>query len=99
MAAFEFGHNRLGGFGPDKGFGAGIVLGEISIDSGLQVDDRAEDASAAALPGYLGKEVLHRIEPGGRGRGEVERPAPMARQPSQHPRFREGRLFGCLWVA
>src|SRR5947209_19025902 len=57
-AAVEFGQNRVGGFGPDERFGSGIVLGEISIDSGLQVDDRAEDASAAALPGYFGKEVL-----------------------------------------
>src|SRR5438270_9432697 len=80
-AAVEFGQNRVSGFGPDERLGAGIVLGEISIDSGLQVDDRAEDAAADALPGHLGKEVLHRIEPGGRGRGEVERPAPMARQP------------------
>ena len=99
MAAFEFGHNRLGGFGPDKGFGAGIVLGQISIDGGLQVGDRAEDGAADALPRHLGKEVLDRIEPGGGGRGEVEGPARMARQPGQHPRLREGRLLGCLWVA
>jgi hypothetical protein len=37
-----------------------------------------------ALPRHLGKEVLHRIEPGRRGRGEVKGPARMARQPSQH---------------
>ena len=36
----EFGQDRIGGFGPDEGFGTGIVLGEISIDCGLQVDER-----------------------------------------------------------
>ena len=80
----EFGQNGLGGFSADEGFGAGIVLGEIRIDGGLQIGDRAEDAAADALPGHLGKEVLDRIEPGGRGRGEVEGPARMARQPGQH---------------
>ena len=75
------------------------MFGEISIDGGLQVSDRVEDAAADALPGHLGKEVLDGIEPGGRGRGEVEGPARMTRQPGQHPRLREGRLLGCLWVA
>src|SRR5437868_3273283 len=63
---------------------AGIVLGEISIDGSLQVGDRAEYATADALAGHLGEEVLDRVEPGGRGRGEVEGPARMARQPGQH---------------
>jgi hypothetical protein len=42
--------NGLGGFGPHERFGAGIVLGEISIDGGLQVGDRVKDAAADALP-------------------------------------------------
>src|SRR5262249_26934007 len=62
----------------------GIMLGEISIDRGLQVGDRAEDAAADALPGHFGEEILDGVEPGGRGRGEVEGPARMARQPGQH---------------
>jgi hypothetical protein len=73
-----------GGFGPDEGFEAGIVLGEISIDGGLQVGDRTEDAAADTLPGHLREEVLDGIEPGGRGRGEVEGPARMTGQPGQH---------------
>src|SRR5215472_11641423 len=80
----ELGQDDLGGFGPDEGFGAGVVLGEISIDGGLQVDDRAEHTTADALPRHLGEEVLDRVEPGGRGRCEMEGPARMARQPSQH---------------
>ena len=60
------------------------MFGQISIDGGLQVSDRAEDAAADALPGHLGEEVLDRIEPGGRGRSEVESPTRMARKPSQN---------------
>ena len=73
--------------GLDKGFGAGIVLDEISVDSGLQVGDRAEDAAADALSRHLRKEVLHGVGPRGRGRGEVKRPPRMACQPGQHFRM------------
>jgi hypothetical protein len=64
--------------GPDEGFWAGVVLGEISIDGGLQIGDRAEDAAADALARHLGKEVLDRVEPRGRGRGEVKGFSPTA---------------------
>jgi hypothetical protein len=43
----------IGGFGPDEGFGIGIVVDEISIDGSLQVGDRAEDTAADALSGHL----------------------------------------------
>ena len=69
--------------GPDEGFGAGIVLSEISVDGGLQVGDRAKDAAADALARHLGEEVLDGVEPRGRGWGEVKGPARMARQPGQ----------------
>ena len=59
------------------------MLGEISIDGGLQVGDRAKDAAADALPRHFGEEVFDGVEPGGRGRGEMEGPARMARQPTQ----------------
>ena len=60
------------------------MLDEISVDGGLQVGDRAEDTAADALPGHLGKEILDSVEPGGRGRGEVEGPTRMTAQPGQH---------------
>ena len=75
--------NGVGRFGPDEGFGAGIVRGEISIVGGLQVGDRVEDAAADAPLRYLREESLDPIESGGRGRGEVEGPALMACQPGQ----------------
>jgi hypothetical protein len=36
------------------------------------------------LSRHLGEEVLDRVEPGGRGRDEVERSARMARQTGQY---------------
>jgi hypothetical protein len=47
----------------------GIVVGEIGIDRD-QVGDRAEDATADALPRHFREEVLDRVEPGGRGWGK-----------------------------
>ena len=38
------------------------MLGEISIDRGLQVSDRAEHAAVDALPGHFGEEILDGIE-------------------------------------
>src|ERR1700756_4475925 len=93
-AAVEFDQNGLGRLGPDEGFGAGVVLREISIDGGLQVGNRAENATADALPRHLREKVLDGVEPGGRGRGEVEGPARMTRQPGQHP----GMLVGGIVV-
>jgi hypothetical protein len=58
------------------------------------VDNRAENAAAETLPRHLGEEVLHRIEPGRRGRDEVEGPARMARQPGQYL----GMLVGSVVV-
>ena len=36
------------------------------------------------MPGHFGEELLDGVEPGGRGRREVEGPARMTRQPGQH---------------
>src|ERR1700741_5553598 len=62
------------------------------MDCRLEVDNRTEDAAADALPRHLGEEVLYRIEPGRRGRGEVKGPARMARQPGQHFRMFVGGI-------
>src|SRR6516164_5968540 len=84
LQAVKFCEDGVCRLGPDERFWVSIVLGKVGVDSALQVDDRAEDAAANALPGHLGEEVLDRIEPGGRSRGEVEDPARMTGQPSQH---------------
>ena len=72
--------------GPDEGLAIGIVFLDEAIDGGLKVDDGAEDAALQPSSGQLGEEALDGVEPGGRGRGEVECPAGMAGEPGAHPR-------------
>jgi hypothetical protein len=45
--------------------GAGIVLGDIGIEGGLQVGDRPQGAMADPSPGHRGKETPDSVEPGG----------------------------------
>ena len=49
-----------------------IGFGEEAVDGGLEIDDAFEDAVLELLPGQFGKQALDGVEPGGRGRGEVE---------------------------
>jgi hypothetical protein len=58
------------------------VLFEEAVDRGLQVGDRPKDA--ALEPALCGgrEEALHRVEPGSRCRGEMERPSRMTFEPS-----------------
>jgi hypothetical protein len=62
----------------------GVVVVEEAVDGGLEVGDGSEDATLEAALGQDGEKALDGVEPGGRGRGEVECPAEMARQPSPH---------------
>jgi hypothetical protein len=61
---------------------AAIVFGEMAVDRGMEVDEGIEDAALQAAAGECGKEPLDGVEPGRRARGEVERPARMAAEPS-----------------
>ena len=58
--------------GPGEGLRIVIGFGEVSVDSSLEIDDAFEDATFEPLPGQLGEETFNGIEPGGRGRSEVE---------------------------
>ncbi len=49
-----------------------IGLGDKTVDGGLEVDNRSEDAPFQAPLGKLGEESLDGVEPRARGRGEVE---------------------------
>ena len=71
-----------------------VGLGEEAVDGGLQIDDGSEDAALEAALGELGEEALDGIEPGCRGRGEVEGPARMPGEPLAHL----GMLVGCVVV-
>ena len=57
---------------------------EEAVDGGLKIDDRTEDAALQTTQTQCGEEAFDRIEPRGRSRREVERPARMTRQPFPH---------------
>jgi hypothetical protein len=69
---------------PMEGLRLGIVILEEAVDGGLEVGDGSEDAAFETALRQDGEQTLDGVEPGGRGRGEVERPARMARQPLAH---------------
>ena len=78
--AFDSGEDALWIGGPYEGLGIGVCLGDEVVDGDLQVNDGSEHASLEATARELGEEAFDRIEPGCRGRGEVERPAGMPGQ-------------------
>ena len=53
----QLGDNLLGRGGPDERLGVGVVLGEVAVDRGLQIDQRMEDAAVEAAPGQWEKKV------------------------------------------
>ena len=76
---------------PCEGFWFCVGFGEEAVDGGLEVDDGSKDAAFQATPGQLGEEAFDRIEPGGRGRREVE--------DERGCRSSQARTLGCLWAA
>ena len=81
----------VSGLRPGEGFRRLVVLGEVAVDRGLQVDDRAEHAAFEAPAGQgREEEPLDGIQPGAGGRREVEGPARVTGQPGTH--------LGCLWA-
>ena len=49
---------------PDEGFGiAGVVFADETIDGGLEIDKRMEDAVLEPPPGQFSEETLDGIEP------------------------------------
>jgi hypothetical protein len=61
-----------GGLGPGEGLGVIVVLGDVTVDRGLEVGDRVEAAAFEPAPGERREEGLDGVEPGARGRREVE---------------------------
>ena len=64
MVQGEFGPDRLGGGGPDKGFRVPVGRSDVAGDGRFEVDNRVEDAPLQALSGKLGKEAFNGVEPG-----------------------------------
>src|SRR3954447_8974896 len=67
-----------------KGFGLSLVSARYRFDGSLEIDDAFEDAAFEPLPGQLGEETFNGIEPGGRGRSEVEVEPRMPLEPGAH---------------
>ena len=80
--ALDFGEDGFGGGCPDVGFGIGVVGVEVCLDAGDQVGHAAEDSAAQVLVGQVAKPALDLVEPGRRGRGEVQVKPLVPLQPS-----------------
>ena len=80
----HFFDDGIGVGGPGEGFGVVVGFGEVSIDGGLEIDDAGEDAALQSLPGQFGEEALDGIEPGRRGRDDVEMEPGVPFEPGQH---------------
>lgn len=63
MPSGDLGDDAVGVGGPDEGFGLGVVLGEVAVDGGLEVDQGVEDATLQAPSGQGGEEGLDGIGP------------------------------------
>jgi len=76
--------NVVGIGGPGDGFGFAVVFADVSLDGGLQVDQRAEDAALQSPADEGGKEGFHRIGPGAGSRREMKHPAGVLGEPGAH---------------
>ena len=81
VPSFDGGDDLVWVLGPGKGLGALVRLAEEAVDGGFEFFVGPEDAALETLLGKFGQESLDGIEPGGRGRGEVEDDAGMAFEP------------------
>lgn len=68
--------------GPDEGLGVGIVVLQVFHNGAVELRDALEDAAADAVSGDLGEEPLNHVEPGSRGRREVQMEAGMRFDPA-----------------
>jgi hypothetical protein len=61
-----------------------IVLAEVAINRGLEVDERMENAALQSPTGERCEEGLDRIGPRAGGRCEMKHPARVPSEPSAH---------------
>ena len=81
MPSVDLFDDAVGIGGPDEGLGALVVLVEVALDRGLEVDQGVEGAALQAAAGQRGEEGLDGVEPGAGGRREVEGPARVPSEP------------------
>ena len=85
----DFFEDFVSGLGPDEWFGVGVVFFQILHDGVLQLGDAFEGATSNTVSGDLGEEAFDHVEPGRRGRREVQMKARMRLEPA----FDGGRLM------
>src|SRR5665213_2213832 len=79
--------------GPFEGLWHLISLGDEAVDGGLEIDDGSEDATFQSLLGQLGEVTFHGVEPGARGRCEVEDEAHVPPEPTPYLGMLMGRVI------
>lgn len=84
------GVDLVGVGGQDEGLGLLVVIGDETVDCGLEVDDALVDPALEAASGEDGEEALDGVKPTGRGESEVKRPARVA----AHTRYHLWALVG-----
>ena len=84
MPSMDLRDDAVGIGSPDEGFGFAVVLAEVSVDRGLEIDQRVEGAALQPPPGERGEEALDRIGPGAGGGHEMKRPARVPGEPGTH---------------
>src|SRR5271154_5481907 len=81
MPSFDGSDDFLRVFGPGKRLWSLIMLGQVTVDGGLEIDNALEHAALEPAPGKNSKKSLDSIKPGGGCRREVEGEARVACQP------------------
>ena len=84
MPAIDLLDDAVGIGGPDEGFRFSVVLAEVAVDRGLQVNKRVEHTALQAPAGKRGEEGLDRIGPGAGSGREMKHPARMPVEPGAH---------------
>lgn len=74
----------VGGFGPRERLAAVVVGVDVLADGVGEVGDRGEGAAAYGLAGDDAEEDLDQVEPGSRGRGEVQGDPGVLGEPCLH---------------
>lgn len=76
--------------GPDERFGVIVCLCDEAVDGDLKIDDGLEDTALQSALGKFGEEPFDRVEPGTRGRSEVECKPRVPSKPPPHIRVLVG---------
>ena len=83
----------MGGLGPDKGLGMGVVVGDVVVDGGGELSHTFEDTATNTVGGYFSEPTFNKIEPRRRCGNKMEMKAGMSDKPSLDPWMLVGRII------